>query len=977
MKGNLKFEFNNNKTSAELVFSPASDGEEWTEKRIKELLEAEGIKEGIKSDKIKEAEEAIKKTEKVIRILIAESEAPVPKSEGIYQWQISEIPSDLSTDAERVYKVAFDPEITINRKKNIKVQKKVKQKSKLPFGKAKEEIVTTVQKKMVKEPVAVNPEVLMTGWADSGDILAVRGEAEKGSPGISVFGEEIQGQILAFFPGKGIKILNNELIAEYAGFIRKGENWIEIIPFQYNFWIVSLSKDKSTALLKISPDAKNAAIPSSESIIAKAVSLGISQENIISESVISRIIKETVNSESLLENFSLSRDHDSSYSVKASKDIMKGFLNMTKGSGNGKALKLNEVGEEIKKSGFSGLNFSKIKADILTFYKSSSLEMKDYILIEGKPPKEGDEVTFSIECSMMKPNELTDHKEKIKQGYEKRKPPGLKSLDQYPVENCKSIGVLEKEGTAILFTPSKPGSAGKDIFGKVIPGLPGQTPNLIVLENLVRKNDSLITEIDGFFDIYEGEKETVVRVRPLKAELIIIEIADNKMDVYMSIAENGGAPVTIDEVKEKLVNAGVSKGFKEDILLKAVEASNNGQVLEKLIVASGEAPVEPGTSRLNMNIKVSDDTAVTLRANGSADFKNQDRITAVTKGDVIGVIQSPATEARDGWDVCGAAIKAREAPPLKTEIGKGIKKEETDNGDISLIAELSGELRMEGEKLSINDIHLVKGDVDLKEGNIKFPGSVKISGSVTQGFFIMSGGEVQIAGGVEAALVSASESIIIGQGVVGNGKAILRSKQDIELAFAEQATLLAVGNIKAKNSCLRCKIKCNGKLLLVGDKGNLIGGNTKTTGGIDVGNLGNDKRIKTEVSFGQNYLIQDRIELEEKEVEKIKTQLTKLDLTMHRLEKEGHQPQLKKARLQKVKYLKIMENRGIRLFTLRERFEEHFPSELRIRGTLYPGVILESHGRYHEITSEKKNLIITFNLQTGKIEETPIKKETK
>lgn len=96
---------------------------------------------------------------------------------------------------------------------------------------------------------------------------------------------------------------------------------------------------------------------------------------------------------------------------------------------------------------------------------------------------------------------------------------------------------------------------------------------------------------------------------------------------------------------------------------------------------------------------------------------------------------------------------------------------------------------------------------------------------------------------------------------------------------------------------------------------------------------------------------------------------------MHQLEKERNRTQLKNTRLQKVKLMKIMEKRGIRLFTLRERFEEHFPSEIKVRGTIYPGVILESHGRYHEITSEKKNLIITFNLQTGKIEETAIKKE--
>lgn len=968
MKGNLRLEFNKNKTTAELIFSPDKNGEEWTEKRIKALLESEGIKEGILSDKIKEAEKAIKKTESEIRMLIAESD-------GTYQWEIPEIPADLSTDAERVFKVAFDPEITIDRIKNIKIQKKVKQKSKLPFGKTKEGVVTTIEKKIVKESVEVNPKVIMTGWAVSGDILAVRGEAEEGKSGISVLGEKLQAQTLEFFPGKGIKLKDNELIAEYSGFIRKGENWIEIIPFKHKFWSVTLSKNKSTALLKIWPEAKQASTPSSESIIEKAVSLGIVRENIISESVISRIINETVSSGSLLENFSLTGDQDSSYSVTASEDGLKGLLNMVKGSGNGKALKLNEVGEAIKKSGFSGLDFPKIKEDILAFYKSSGLEMKNYVLIEGKEPEEGKEGTFSIECVMMKTKELTDHKEKIKKDYGKRKPAGIESMDDYPLEKCKSIGIIEKDGTAVMFSPSKPGSAGKDIFGKVIPGLSGATPNLTILENLVRKNDLLITEINGFLDVFEDEEGTVVRVRPSESDIIVIEISEDKMEAYLSISENSSTPITEDEINEKLVKAGVIKGLKEGILQKSVESSNGGKIVERVVIASGEAPVEPGTSRLNMNIKVTDDNAVTLRANGSADFKNQNRITAITKGDLIGTILSPKTEARDGWDVCGATIKAQETPPLKTEIGNGIKKEAADNGDISLIAEVSGELIQDKDKLFINAFHMVKGDVNLKEGNIKFPGSVKIGGSVTQGFFIMSGGEVQIVGGVEAALVSADESIIIGQGIVGGGKAILRSKQNIEMAFAEQATLLAVGDIIVKNSCLRCKIKCNGKVQLVGDKGNLIGGNTKTTGGIDVGNLGNDKGVKTEVSFGQNYLIQDRIELEEKEVEKIKTQLTKLDLTMHQLEKERNRTQLKNTRLQKVKLMKIMEKRGIRLFTLRERFEEHFPSEIKVRETIYPGVILESHGRYHEITSEKKNLIITFNLQTGKIEETAIKKE--
>ncbi len=975
MKGNLELEYNSNKTSAHLIFTPDKEGEDWTEKRIKLLLETEGIKVGIIAESIKKAEEAIAKTETELKILIAESESPVPKSKGIYKWEKLEIPAELKTDAERVFKVAFDPEITRDIIKNVKVKKKVEKKSKLPFGKTKEEFITVIQKQTVKEPVEINPEVVMTGWADTGSLLAVLGKAEEGKPGQSVLGEDIQPEITEFYPGKGIIEKDNELIADFYGFFRRGENWAEIIPFKGKSWVVSLSKNRSSAFLKIFAGAEQEMTPSPDSVISSAVSLGIDPEKLIDKAVISRVIKETVSSGAFLENFPLTKDTDSSFSVSTSKDGTKGLLNIVKDSGNGKPLRLNDVGEAIKKSGFAGLNFNKIKEDLLTFYKSSNLEMIDYVLVEEKAPEAGEEVTFSIECEMMKTKELSDHKEQIKKDYEKRKPNGINSLEDYPVAKCKSIGLIEKNSIAVMFSPSKPGLPGKDIYGKVLPGLPGETPNLTILENLIRDKDTLISEIDGFLDIFEEEGNTIIRVRPLKSEIIELEISEDKMEAYLSIDKNSGNPITEAEIKEKIVKFGIIKGLKEGILQKAVEASNSGEIVKKLLVASGESPVEPGISRLNLKVKLTDDKAVSIRSDGSADFKNQDKITAVAKDDLIAVILSPKTEARDGWDVTGVTIKAKEAPPSKTEIGNGIKEVEEDNGDISLIAEVAGELIKDGDKLFINDFHMVKGDVDLKQGNIKFPGSVKIGGSVTQGFFVMSGGEVQIAGGVEGALVSASESIIIGQGVVGGGKAILRSKQDIEMAFAEQATLLAVGDIKAKNSCLRCKIKCNGKVNLIGDKGNLIGGNTKSTGGLNVGNLGNDKGIKTEVSFGQNYLIQDRIELEEKEVEKIKTQIAKLDITMHQLEKDGATAKLKAARQQKLKFMKLMERRGLRLFTLRERFEEHFESNIIVRGTIYPGVILESHGRYHEVTSEKKNLIITFNQETGKIEDTPIKKE--
>lgn len=139
-------------------------------------------------------------------------------------------------------------------------------------------------------------------------------------------------------------------------------------------------------------------------------------------------------------------------------------------------------------------------------------------------------------------------------------------------------------------------------------------------------------------------------------------------------------------------------------------------------------------------------------------------------------------------------------------------------------------------------------------------------------------------------------------------------------------------------------------------------------GGLETFNLGSEKQVTTLVSFGQDYLIQDQIELEEKETQKAKNALVKLDMKLKQAEKQGASAAVSKLRMEKLKMMKIIEKRGMRTLMLREKFEEHYPGEVRIRGAVYPGVILESHGRTLEIDRERKNVTFSFDLETGHIQ---------
>jgi uncharacterized protein (DUF342 family) len=330
-------------------------------------------------------------------------------------------------------------------------------------------------------------------------------------------------------------------------------------------------------------------------------------------------------------------------------------------------------------------------------------------------------------------------------------------------------------------------------------------------------------------------------------------------------------------------------------------------------------------------------------------------------------------EGQNGQDVLGSVIPAPKDPRVADPPGfdETIVEERKENGDRLLKAGKNGELKFEKNALSIDAAQRIKGDVGPATGNVKFPGPVAIAGTILTGYAVVAGGDVLVTGAVEAALVSADGAIKITEGIKGAKRGTIRARKTIEASFAEQAMLLAVDDIVLKNSALLCNIKTNGRLRLLGEKGHLIGGLCRTRKGVEVQNLGSANGAKTQVSFGQDYLVKDSIEAEEREIERVKAMILQADKTMREQEAAG--VNLEKIRGDKLRLVKLLEQRSLRVFELREKFEEHFPSELVIRGSVFAGVVIESHNRFHEVRQTKQKVAFSFDQQLGRVVERPLK----
>ncbi|MCF7928984.1 MAG: FapA family protein [Spirochaetales bacterium] len=987
LSGSFDIEIDQSFLNATLVYYPDQEGE-FDSAAVLSALSDKGVTSLPSQDDVSKKLASLRKQVKKggaaepdgdLREVLASGEAPeLPQPEEV-QWKELELPEAYQGRAEEVIRNAGPPQITITRTEKVKKKKKVRKKSKLPFGKDTIETVETTENVSREEPVAVNPKVLQTAYVENGEVLAEITPAKPGTPGRDLAGKPIPPPVLeqsGIYAGKGAEKRKTELVAAATGFMRRGENWVEVLPFKAHSWEVHPAADGLTWLLDYTPGQSRAERPAASTVIERTVSSGAAAEDLLSEEELEAVLEDAFEREVALDGYPVTRKMDSSISVNVDEAELKATLTIRKGRGGGKPLVMKDVGRIIKESGIKGFDVQKVKQDLSEFVKSDKKSLENYLLVEGKAPTRNADREIKTGLSFLDEKETeTIRRRALENPHTLGE---IESLDEFPMDSVTSMAYIEAgQEIGSLYCP-KPGEPGQNVYGVTLPVIPGNDPEVRFYENVQMIQDSIKSTARGVLDWGQTDEGAVLlRVRPHEDSRIAVSVSEDRMSAFLTLDPSigTGVPVDMESVQKAIEQRGVKSGIREDVLEAAVEKALEGEPVRDLKFAGGTAPVSAGETELRFRVNLASGKGVTLREDGTADYRNQDRYTPVKEHDVIADIYTPADTTQDGVDVTGQTIPAKNGKPLNLETGTNIRRDETDEGVVHLVAARSGNLFYDGKFLDVLASYKIDGDVDLNTGNIKFPGDVHVTGSVSPKFYIMTGGTVHIDENVESALVSADGDIVVGGGVKGHGKAALRSKKNIQANYLEQATILSVGNLTVKNACIGCNIKCNGKFELNGEKGYIIGGKVRARNGVVAKNLGSERGSATHISFGQDYLIGDRIELEQKELEKAQEKAARFDFLMKKEENSGMKSHLAKLRKEKLLLLKQIEKRSLRLFTLREKFEEHYPAEIVVQGTVFPGVILESHTRQLEITKKKTKVKFVFERESGHIREYKLEKD--
>lgn len=726
-------------------------------------------------------------------------------------------------------------------------------------------------------------------------------------------------------------------------------------------WIIEKNTAKNRWYLEIGPDLPLENYPTVDSIKEKTSALGIESRILISDERLERNLEKARAIPGEEFSFPLVIEPTFDVRLNINADKTRATLYIRKASTPDNQLDLKLVSAAINNSRVKGMDPERIKKDIIAFRDSPEMELQELLLAEGVPPGRGSNRKLVPALKWLDDAEALPLRDCILSSSgdarrsDTRRSDGRQDSASFTPTTASRFSLVEQGQILFEFSPSEPGEPGTDVFGKEIPGLPGNDPTIELKDNITLCPEGLRADCSGLLYAGSDDNRVQVGIIPFKDASATVVITPDNMTVSIILEreEGPGHPLTLElatqSLKEKEVKGAINTNLIKEAIDRVLETGENAEV----IVLRGEAPVLPGSIKITRLIHP----------------KSEDEPVLVYAGDrILSLRKLP--EGQNGHDVFGNILISTSAQPVEDPEYDETIARETVGGETFFTARVSGEVRVTGNRYSVANTKSITCDIDEKTGDIIFPGNLELVGNIASGRSVKAGEKLKITGSAAASLAYAEDSVHMNGGIKGAGRGTVWAKREIHITWAENARILAGQAIRIDKFCFQCTVKTNEQLLMKGIPGVLLGGSIRATRGIEVMELGSAKTIRTSISFGQNYLVSDKIEVSERELEQIRVTVEKLDAERERTPPTN--PRIHELRRKKLELLKRKEKLTVRVFTLKEQFETHYISHIRVENTVYPGVILESHGRYHEVREPKHHVVFIFDQTTGQIVCSPI-----
>lgn len=450
---------------------------------------------------------------------------------------------------------------------------------------------------------------------------------------------------------------------------------------------------------------------------------------------------------------------------------------------------------------------------------------------------------------------------------------------------------------------------------------------------------------------------------------IQITISDDKLSCWITINKtaDGSAP-DISAVQFLLGEKKIDKkAILNDVLEKIYDQSLFGQ---EFLVAEGTPPVEGKKGRIKYYFETNPDTTIKKDEKGNVDFKESSMIQQVKSGDLLAEL-IPPVKGEDGLGVTGEIVEAEVFEPVKMPIGKNTAVDKKDENKV--IAFVDGMVSLKKDKVNVDPVMVIDGDIDYASGNIDFDGAVIVKGGMKAGFKIKSESDVTVKEVVEDAIIETDGNVMLKSGFIGRGEGKIKAGGNVTLPFSENQYIYAGGDVRISDALLNSNVEADGEVIVSGTKG-VLGGSTSSSKLIEVQSAGSQAFTKTRLKIILNRETRDKMEQNKTDVENHKANTIKIGSLYSKLEKLKHiKKELSPAENMQFSKLgalkKKLEEENETLENTKKELTEAYSlfenAYIKIKREIHPGVSIEIGSSKYTVKEKMSNIM--FKIKDGEI----------
>jgi hypothetical protein len=336
--------------------------------------------------------------------------------------------------------------------------------------------------------------------------------------------------------------------------------------------------------------------------------------------------------------------------------------------------------------------------------------------------------------------------------------------------------------------------------------------------------------------------------------LFSLRVSEDKMQVLLDCPDPLADPTaTATRIIEECVALGLPEYPDQEFLQQVLpNICTLGEHLVDTVLIMGEEPVPPRHGRLDWSRDYFATGWAEDARTGAVDFWARLDNHAVAEGEIL-VTVHPAAAGEAGLNVFGAKLPVDKPAKVRLRCGKGVTETALADGVLQLTAAISGRVRFADNTLAVDNLYIIKGNVNLETGNVVHTGTLQIEGDVTTGASIEAEGDIIIKGILEPAMVRAGGSLIVGGGIVGSPETSITVGGALHAKYIREAVIRAGGDVNVVNEVSYADIETRGRV--DASRGRIAGGRTIARKGIVVGEAGASGSSQTLLAAGVDPLL--------------------------------------------------------------------------------------------------------------------------